>query len=99
MHQWKVESTPGRNGFATLTECRDTHSQIKDKAVTDCSRKQGTSVRADAHQLRQDKHQDMRQKKQKLTSASYSDRCAAVCIIPFVSTMLLSLRHVADIVS
>jgi hypothetical protein len=28
-------------------------------------------VRADAHQLRQDKHQDMRQKKQKLTSASW----------------------------
>jgi hypothetical protein len=27
-------------------------------------------LRAAAHQLRQDKHQDMRQKKQKLTSAS-----------------------------
>jgi hypothetical protein len=29
----------------------------------------------------------------------YSDRCAAVFIISFVSTVLLSLRHVADIVS
>jgi hypothetical protein len=28
-----------------------------------------------------------------------SDRCAAVFIISFVSTVLLSLRHVADIVS
>jgi hypothetical protein len=28
------------------------------------------NLRAAAHQLRQDKHQDMRQKKQKLTSAS-----------------------------
>jgi hypothetical protein len=56
--------------------------------------------RAAAHQLRQDKHQDMRQKKNKSWRQHHdSDRCAAVFIISFVSTVLISLRHVADIES
>jgi hypothetical protein len=62
-------------------------------------RRARTFLRAAAHQLRQDKHQDMRQKKQNLTSASW---LRPVCggfhnlnrfnFAPF-------LRHVTDIVS
>jgi hypothetical protein len=66
-------------------------------------------LRAVAHQLCQDKHQDIRQKTHYCfirDSSAWnwrqhheSDRCAAVFIISFVSTVLLSLRHVVDIVS
>jgi hypothetical protein len=56
-------------------------------------------VRAAVHQLRQDKHQDLRQKRQKLTSASW---LRPVCggfhnLICFSCAHFL--RHVADIVS
>jgi hypothetical protein len=34
----------GRNGFATLRESGEIHSQLKAKAETDCSRKRGTAV-------------------------------------------------------
>jgi hypothetical protein len=54
--------------------------------------------RAAAHQLRQDKHQDIRQKRKSWRQHHDSDRCAAVFIISFVSTVFLSSRHVADIV-
>jgi hypothetical protein len=65
------------------------------------------TIRVATHQLRQDKHQDMRQKTQSCfirdSSAwswrQYHDQCAAVFIISFVSTVLISLHHVADIVS
>jgi hypothetical protein len=56
-------------------------------------------VRTAAHQLLRDKHQDMRQKRQTWRQHHNSDRRAAVFIISFVSNVLLSLRHVADIVS
>jgi hypothetical protein len=66
------------------------------------------TLRAAAHQLRQDKDQDMKQNMQSCLirdSSAWSwrqhhdsDRCAAVFMISFVSTVL-SLRHIADIVS
>jgi hypothetical protein len=64
---------------------------------------------AAAHQLRQNKLQDLRHKTQSCFIRDWSawrwcqhhdsDRCEAVSIISFVSTVLLSLRHVADIMS
>jgi hypothetical protein len=46
-------------------ECKEFCSEGHTKII--CVRK---TLRAAAHQLRQDKHQDMRQKRQKQTSAS-----------------------------
>jgi hypothetical protein len=46
------------------------------------------SVRAAAHQLRQDKHQDMRRKKQKLTSASWlRPVCSFLCVMSQTSCL------------
>jgi hypothetical protein len=44
---------------------------VEVKRTEDCLSLLQTTLRAAAHQLRQDKHQDMRQKKQKLTSTSW----------------------------
>jgi hypothetical protein len=68
-------------------------TSTKDNVLLGHSKDIPASLRAAAHQLRQDKHQHMRQKHHD------SDRCAAVFIIPFVSTVLLSLRVITDIAS